>query len=1271
MPRLSRLKLIINCQLLIVLLSSLFTLALASPAPSQAQLDPRKACFNPEPAYIKDINGDYVFDADGKKKENLTDNYITDEVGDPPGPEGNTNIEALKFTFVYSGPVNHAPGDLGSGTKPLTKDMVFTADFSKLQAIFGAPTSDYVEGRYQDSKPDGHAQANLLSLLNPRLIQKHQGPIGKTNPTAVTDDLRQKYVKYVAETKPDLAESDMQFSDYNGANKKKISELVSAYGLPTPPSPSADRTDWISKWGKYWENIPTTYNEFYIGKLEFRPVHGTTAIQAMKRGDPDKCFPNKAVRTVEFPVPNFFRSAATSGTLNLAMLPKSAWSDQNDLLHVQGAVLGIKTSASDFIKNCFKFASNNPLTNMVKKVIKVSMQKLDEQYSVYAWGIDNATVSGTSATITFSPAANGNFAVIAKNNDTGRVFDSGAIPSGRTSWRFNNLTPGNYRAVLVFGISEISNSVNFNIASPPPSSWTLNNPTITGTSAAFTFSPAANGNFGLVARNNDTGDVFDSGAIASGSSWTFTGLTPGNYRAVLIFGLSEISNAVNFNIASAPVSWTLYAPTVANKIAHFTFSPAANGNFALIVTRPDGTVAVDSRNIPSGQTSWDWSYTEAGDFKAVLVAFGIAKVSNEVSFTIKWHITDPPLITRNADNTVSVKFDFWPPANGTFPLIITNDADGSVGFNSGDLPSGATTFTWNDARWGDWTAKLVYVFTQVSDNEVKFSINYNLNIPVVAGRNVTFTWSPPLHIGTGMTIIVRKTDGTLAWDSNKGGLPIDSTTTKWEFAMPGDYEACLMYLGTFYLEDDHSLICKSFSVSFLYNWTVFDLSDKSCIKVGKEGKAGNAPFCAIYQDKFETKAARLAAGQPLEPNILPGECSEPSKSIFKLNDQTNVVCNLRFTWTSSDYDHDPDPTKPLVVPETGNGNWDFCDPESGGFRTCFLTVGVWPDFRVPYLGQVWNNSLFSDTNEYLPTRQTTGQPGVYSLFTPRVLYEAYFPTQYQTALKLLKACYPNWPESTGGDPNACTELDKIGSIIPCKVDQTIEELAQCVGGKFGKNLPGEVSTSGLGVNTGGGNVLGSNAGNQKERLIGAVDCGKHFSRDVALKPKVLQDSLGIKQDCNLTASALPPGVTPPVEPPITPPEPPKPGVNTCPLTFNPPDGYVLDNPLGLNFGDPDCSFSKSKLYDELTTIDPTNADYWFYTVAPCESTYNPNAYNGAADVPDPAGAWGLFQMGRGKNGVYDHGDVIWSLQTSNAVNYNNALSAADKWGYWWCARDRW
>ncbi len=108
---------------------------------------------------------------------------------------------------------------------------------------------------------------------------------------------------------------------------------------------------------------------------------------------------------------------------------------------------------------------------------------------------------------------------------------------------------------------------------------------------------------------------------------------------------------------------------------------------------------------------------------------------------------------------------------------------------------------------------------------------------------------------------------------------------------------------------------------------------------------------------------------------------------------------------------------------------------------------------------------------------------------------------------------------------------------------------------------------------------------------------------------------------------------------------------------------LTENPTGKNFGDPLCSFDKdTQLPQMLQQLDPANADLW-YTIARCESTFNPNAYNPAA--VNPAGAWGLIQMapaGKG-NGEYDAGDVPWQQQISNGINYNNKVIGGN-FAYW-------
>lgn len=117
--------------------------------------------------------------------------------------------------------------------------------------------------------------------------------------------------------------------------------------------------------------------------------------------------------------------------------------------------------------------------------------------------------------------------------------------------------------------------------------------------------------------------------------------------------------------------------------------------------------------------------------------------------------------------------------------------------------------------------------------------------------------------------------------------------------------------------------------------------------------------------------------------------------------------------------------------------------------------------------------------------------------------------------------------------------------------------------------------------------------------------------------------------------------------------------------------YMQINPTHKNFGDPSCNMSKDKLYAIIKQLDPDNVDRWFFVVVPGESGYNPNAYAPpSTGTPDAGGAWGLFQMGQGKNGDYDHGNVDWIKQTFNAINYRK-ITINGSWRYWATARQWW
>lgn len=132
-----------------------------------------------------------------------------------------------------------------------------------------------------------------------------------------------------------------------------------------------------------------------------------------------------------------------------------------------------------------------------------------------------------------------------------------------------------------------------------------------------------------------------------------------------------------------------------------------------------------------------------------------------------------------------------------------------------------------------------------------------------------------------------------------------------------------------------------------------------------------------------------------------------------------------------------------------------------------------------------------------------------------------------------------------------------------------------------------------------------------------------------------------------------------------------PNSNTCSGVYA---SYMSATPGHQNYGDPQCQLvkkdpngnaiiNKDEILSELQSLKPTEAMAWFVCVVPNESGYNANAYLGASTSGN--GAYGLVQMnptGKG-NGKYDDGEVVWQLQLSNGINYNDDV-ISHTFSYW-------
>ena len=246
----------------------------------------------------------------------------------------------------------------------------------------------------------------------------------------------------------------------------------------------------------------------------------------------------------------------------------------------------------------------------------------------------------------------------------------------------------------------------------------------------------------------------------------------------------------------------------------------------------------------------------------------------------------------------------------------------------------------------------------------------------------------------------------------------------------------------------------------------------ACFKQLDDGKKGRSPYCPLPL----TEIARLGSAV---------SCANKNDSLKLEKDNPNVVCTFTFSTGPTTYEI--------------NSLDSACRNNGDGTFTCTPKIYIVPNFRIPWLAAIWNNTIYSDENEGLLNNQEqeTGRPGIYTFFTPQSVYQILFPGPKENARELVLKCFPDYPNNTTpGDQNAC---QAIGYGIPCTFDQSLEDFVECVSGKIDKKLPGEIYDS----------------EDKKERFIGATDCNKIYVRDIALKPKALQEHLGIKNECKL------------------------------------------------------------------------------------------------------------------------------------------------------------
>lgn len=290
--------------------------------------------------------------------ETLTDNWLADKDKKPP--------QELQLTVASTGPP--------SAPVTASVNVPFTNNFSQISALFAPENSNYLEGKYQDEE---HKEANVLGFTKADFNNFH-GAAEKAAPQVMLDQMRVKYVVYVS-SHGTLAEAGDEFADINGQNPKTIYDMVTTPGFdnpPNPPSLGGDKSKWEATWGKYWDKIPTAYSEFYQAYIVFRTQHKQPLIAEALAG---KRCPYLLDRTINFVMPEFFRTTSISSQLNQVVVPIEAQAchAQDDRLRPNNPRCNNQAQTDNgilakIISACLKVFTENPVSNALKKVIKTS-----------------------------------------------------------------------------------------------------------------------------------------------------------------------------------------------------------------------------------------------------------------------------------------------------------------------------------------------------------------------------------------------------------------------------------------------------------------------------------------------------------------------------------------------------------------------------------------------------------------------------------------------------------------------------------------------------------------------------------------------------------------------------------------------------------------------------------------------------------------------------------------------------------------------------------
>lgn len=302
----------------------------------------------------------------------------------------------------------------------------------------------------------------------------------------------------------------------------------------------------------------------------------------------------------------------------------------------------------------------------------------------------------------------------------------------------------------------------------------------------------------------------------------------------------------------------------------------------------------------------------------------------------------------------------------------------------------------------------------------------------------------------------------------------------------------------------------------------------NCMRVLIDGKEGQDPYCAFNPDLGQNSALDYSCQNQIDENKLD-------------TDNENVICTFQINWEPK---HNP-----MIIGDVGPGEnqWDECVliPDTGQYR-CSVEVSIWPVFKIPWTTELWNNTLFSDTENKEPfigsdEFQKFGRPGVYSYFTPNVIFNDKETEEKIEALQtLVDTCLrdsedrpaPLDPNNQSTWPQSCLDMVNFAESADPAIYPGFQECVfpgpqpflvylNCAE-QFFTDVIEELERKKPGEND------RESSDDLSRRFIGGTDCSKEYVWHNALYPIAAQKTFGIQNDCPVNAASnsrdpVPPG----------------------------------------------------------------------------------------------------------------------------------------------------